>query len=154
MVRGTGPAGLLVLALRVVLGAMFVYAGVVKIADPAGFAQAIANYRILPAGLVHLAAVVLPWVELLAGASMVLGLFLPGGSLVVAGLMLVFACALGFDLWRGLDISCGCFGSTGDAITWWYVPRDLLLSGMAGLVWYFSSNSPLALDSLVKRIRA
>jgi uncharacterized membrane protein YphA (DoxX/SURF4 family) len=110
---GLNPTGALVLASRIVLGVMFVYAGITKIMDPAGFAQAIANYRILPGGLVNPAAVVLPWVEVLAGLSLVLGLLLEGGALVIAGLLLVFTLALGFNLMRGLDISCGCFGPSG-----------------------------------------
>lgn len=149
MERGKGfdAFGLLVLLFRVILGGMFVYAGVMKIADPAGFAQAIANYRILPLWMVSTAAIILPWVEVLAGTSLILGLFLPGGSLIVAGLMLAFACALGFDLWRGLDISCGCFGASKDSITWLYVVRDTVLFGMACIVWAFSRKSPLALDN-------
>lgn len=145
--NGFDAFGLMVLVFRVILGGMFVYAGIMKIADPAGFAQAIANYRILPVGMVNGAAVILPWVEVLAGSSLILGLFLTGGSLVIAGLLLVFACALGFDLWRGLDISCGCFGASKDSITWLYVLRDTLLSGMAGIVWGFSRRSPLAMDN-------
>jgi putative oxidoreductase len=147
--RGLDLPGLLVLGFRLVLGGMFVYAGVTKILDPAGFAQAIANYRLLPPGLVNIAAIVMPWVEVLAGASLILGASLPGGSLLVAGLLLVFACALGIDLLRGLDISCGCFGSPGDRITWLYVLRDALLCGMACFVWVHSRKSPLALDDLL-----
>ena len=56
---GFGLRGILVLSFRLVLGAMFLYAGIVKIADPAAFAQAVANYRILPLALVNAAAVIL-----------------------------------------------------------------------------------------------
>lgn len=144
---GFGLRGLLVLSFRLVLGAMFLYAGIVKIADPAAFAQDLANYRILPVVLVNAAAVILPWVEVLAGASLVLGLFLPGGSLLTAGLLLVFAIALGFDLWRGIDISCGCFGSSEATVTWRYVLRDAVLCCMACFVWVFSGHSPFAVDN-------
>jgi uncharacterized membrane protein YphA (DoxX/SURF4 family) len=142
------PVSLLILSFRIILGAMFVYAGVLKISDPAGFAQAIANYHILPVWLAGQAAIILPWVELLAGASLILGLFLEGGSLIIAGLLLVFSCALAFDLWRGLDISCGCFGSSTKTITWLYVLRDALLFGMACLVLRSSRKSPFSIDNL------
>lgn len=144
---GFGLRGILVLSFRLVLGAMFLYAGIVKIADPAAFAQAVANYRILPLALVNAAAVILPWVEVLAGASLVLGLFLPGGSLLTAGLLLIFAVALGFDLWRGIDISCGCFGTSEARVTWLYVLRDAALCCMACFVWVFSGRSPFATDN-------
>jgi uncharacterized membrane protein YphA (DoxX/SURF4 family) len=149
--RGPDPLGILVFLFRLILGCMFVYAGVMKILDPAGFAQAIVNYRILPLWMVNGAAILLPWVEVLAGLSLVMGLLLPGGSFLIAGLLLVFACSLGFDLWRGLDISCGCFGSGRDAITWLTFLRDALLFGAACLVWVFCRRGPLALDDLVPR---
>ncbi len=139
--------GLLVLSFRFVLGAIFLYAGIVKIADPAAFAQAVANYRILPLALVNAAAIILPWVEVLAGASLVLGFFLPGGSLLTAGLLLIFAVALGFDLWRGIDLSCGCFGTSEATVTWLYVLRDAVLCCMACFVWVFSGRSPFAVGN-------
>lgn len=116
----------LVVIMRIALGAMFLYAGLNKIADPAGFAQAVYNYHVLPAFLVNITAIVLPWVEVIAGACLVLGLWIPGGALIVSGLLLVFSVALGFNLARGLDIACGCFSSsrTAEKITWWYLLRD------------------------------
>lgn len=151
--QGSRLAGFLCLAFRLVLGGMFLYAGLTKIAGPADFAQAIANYRILPEWSVNAAAIVLPWVEVFAGTSLILGLLIQGGSLLIAGLLLAFACALGFDLWRGLDISCGCFGPGGGAITWLYVLRDATLFGMACFVWGFSPKSPLGLDNMLARGR-
>jgi uncharacterized membrane protein YphA (DoxX/SURF4 family) len=152
--RGFDLAGITALCFRLFLGIMFAYAAITKIQDPAGFAQAIANYRILPLWGVNGAAILLPWVELLAGACLISGLLLPGGSLLIAGLLLVFAVALGIDLWRGLDISCGCFGASSGTVTWLYVLRDTLLAAMACIVWIFSHRSPLSLDGLVSRKRA
>ncbi|HWR68500.1 MAG TPA: MauE/DoxX family redox-associated membrane protein [Desulfomonilia bacterium] len=116
----------LVVIMRIALGVVFLYAGLTKIADPAGFALAVYNYHILPAFLVNITAIVLPWVEVIAGACLVLGLWIPGGALIVSGLLLVFSVALGFNLARGLDIACGCFSSspTAEKITWWYLLRD------------------------------
>jgi uncharacterized membrane protein YphA (DoxX/SURF4 family) len=123
-------------AVRVVLGALFLYAGAIKIMDPAAFALAVYNYHILPAWLVNMTAILLPWVEIAAGISLVLGLWIPGGALIVSGLLLTFAIALGFNLSRGLDIACGCFSTspTAEKITWWYLLRDSSLLAAALLV--------------------
>ncbi len=124
---------------RVALGLMFVYAGLTKIVAPAGFALAVYNYHILPASLVNVTAIVLPWVEVVAGTCLVLGLWIPGGALIVSGLLFVFTVALGFNLSRGLDIACGCFSSspTAEKITWWYLLRDgsLLVAALGVLVY-------------------
>ncbi len=138
----------LVAIARIGLGLTFLYAGLTKIAEPAGFALAIYNYHILPASLVNLTAIILPWVEVIAGTCLVLGLWIPGGALIVASLLLVFTMALGFNLSRGLDIACGCFSSspTGGKITWWYLLRDSSLSAVALLVLFIDSRW-LSLDA-------
>ena len=97
--------------LRLVVGGVFVYAGVLKILDPAQFANDVANYRLLPSALVNFVAITLPWVETVAGILMVMGFWLPGSALVITGLMGVFLVAIGQALVRGLDIQCGCFGT-------------------------------------------
>jgi len=133
------PFQFLLAAARIALGAMFLYAGITKIADPAGFSQAVYNYHLLPAWLVNTTAILLPWVEVVAGTCLVLGLWIPGGALIVSGLLLTFTLALGFNLSRGLDIACGCFSTSATAgkITWWYLLRDssLLAAGLLVLSW-------------------
>jgi uncharacterized membrane protein YphA (DoxX/SURF4 family) len=121
---------------RIVLGGIFIYSGTVKILDPSGFAQAVSNYRIIPDWLVNPFALVLPWIETVAGISMILGIWIPGGSLVIGSLLLVFTIALSAALIRGLDISCGCFSTTqeGQTITWSYLVRDIILFIMTGFV--------------------
>lgn len=118
---------------RLFLGAIFLYAGVVKGLDPPGFAQAIYNYRILPGWLINPVAILMPWIEVVVGVSLLLGLWAQGGSLVAAGLLAVFGAALGLNLARGLDIDCGCFStaSAGSGNTLWYLARDLSLLAMA-----------------------
>lgn len=94
---------------RLLLGGLFVYAGVVKALDPAGFAGEIANYQILPYRLNFLVACTLPFVELLAGLLLIINRKVRAASLVIGGLNLVFIVALSSLLVRGLDIDCGCF---------------------------------------------
>ncbi|ABA89760.1 hypothetical protein Pcar_2522 [Syntrophotalea carbinolica DSM 2380] len=94
---------------RLLLGGLFLYAGVVKAFDPAGFAGEIANYQIMPYRLNFLVAATLPFVEMLAGLLLVINRKVRPASLVIGGLNLVFIVALSSLLVRGLDIDCGCF---------------------------------------------
>jgi len=94
---------------RLVLGAIFIYASIDKIAHPADFARAIFYYRILPVSLVNIFAVVLPWAELFAGTLLILGIFTRGSVLLIDVMLLVFIVAIAYNVLRGVDISCGCF---------------------------------------------
>ncbi|MDW7679382.1 MAG: MauE/DoxX family redox-associated membrane protein [bacterium] len=101
------------LALRWIVAVIFIYAGLVKIMNPAAFAEQVDNYRFLPYFLVTLVAAILPWLELGCGLLLIFGRWLPGAALVLVGLNLVFLIATITALAKGLDISCGCF-SVGD----------------------------------------
>ena len=59
-----------------------------KIADPASFAKAIYGYRILPGSLINLAAMYLPWLELVAGSLLIVGAFTRGSSFILVVLLL------------------------------------------------------------------
>ncbi len=120
---------------RMALGAVLIWASWDKIADPAGFARIVANYRILPPSLVNPAALVLPWVEALCGAALVFGVLSRGGLVVFNTLMAVFAVVLAVNAVRGVDTECGCFSvavraQKGGYLD--YILRDLALLG-AGL---------------------
>lgn len=98
-------------ALALALGGLLGYVGIAKLADPQGFAMELAGYRLLPAQANQTLAVILPWLELLCGAALVLGLWVRAAAMVSGALMLIFAAAVVTALARGLDISCGCFGT-------------------------------------------
>jgi uncharacterized membrane protein YphA (DoxX/SURF4 family) len=105
----------LLLASRFVLGFVFIYASIDKISHPGAFADIIANYRILPGFVTNIVAIVLPWVELICGLSLVVGLFLRTAAVLVTALLTLFLASLLTSVIRGLDISCGCFTVTTDA---------------------------------------
>jgi putative oxidoreductase len=100
-----------ILLIRWLLAIVFLYAGVIKVFDPAAFAGDVANYRMLPFWGVNLLAVVLPVLEVLCGLLLIFGKWLRGVSLILIVLNAVFIVAIGSAVVRGLDISCGCFGT-------------------------------------------
>lgn len=114
--------------LRIVLGGVFLYAGVLKIADPAAFAGNIAAYKLLPTFGNYLVAAILPWVELLCGLLLVAGYRVRAAATLVLIMNLVFVAALTSAIVRGLDIDCGCFRQNGPRTTpWAALLRDLAL---------------------------
>ena len=101
-------------AARAVLGLAFLAAGVLKVVDPMGFAFSIARMQIAPRGMIGPAAIVLPWIEIVAGAALLA--WPPGrpAALAILGALLVaFTAALVIVLARGTSTSCGCFGVEG-----------------------------------------
>lgn len=123
----------LFIIVRMVLGAVFIYASWDKIFQPAEFAQAVANYQILPQALVNPVAWTLPWLEMVCGVCLLIGWITRGSALIIAGLMVIFMTTLGYSLVRGLDIQCGCFSLSPETSVPLYIDilRDGLLLAMA-----------------------
>ena len=86
-----------------------------KILHPGEFAVIVSNYNLLPDAAVHGVALVLPWIELLCGLLLLGGRLVSGAVLTLDALLLIFILATGFNLYRGLDINCGCFSVSPDA---------------------------------------
>lgn len=95
---------------RVALGAVFVYAGAVKLADPAAFAALVGRYGMAPDILLPLIALGLPALEVLAGLGLILDV--RGSLALVSAMLILFAFVLWFGALQGLDIDCGCFSSS------------------------------------------
>jgi uncharacterized membrane protein YphA (DoxX/SURF4 family) len=96
---------------RFFLGGVFIYASYDKIINPDDFARIVFNYQILPHNLVNLAAIILPWIELIVGLCLIIGWWIPGAVVIVTALLIVFISASLFNLARGLDVHCGCFSA-------------------------------------------
>ena len=98
-------------AFRLIIGGLFIYAGVIKIADPLGFARDIQNYRILPPAACLFIALILPWFEALSGAFLIVGIFKRTSAWLLSFLLAGFIVLVIITMARGLDVDCGCFGS-------------------------------------------
>jgi len=99
----------LTVRVQIALGLFFVAAALPKLVDPPSFAHMIYNYRLVPGALVNLMALVMPWLELLAGLALVLGIWTRPSAGLVGALLLVFLAAISLNLARGNAIDCGCF---------------------------------------------
>jgi uncharacterized membrane protein YphA (DoxX/SURF4 family) len=108
------------LALRVAMGAYFVWAGGEKIFASGldRFAVDVANYKLVGEGMSLAAAYIVPWAEIVAGICFMLGVLRKGSWLAMLGLVTVFAVSIGSAWWRGMDIRCGCTGGE-ETITYW-----------------------------------
>lgn len=121
-------------ALRIALGAIFVYAAWVKLRDPWQlFAMSIDAYRVLPLGMVELTARVVPWLELALGLWLIAGFWLRVSGALVSLLLLTFFGLMVRAYAKGMAIDCGCFGP-GEAISWKTLLRDGTLVAAALLV--------------------
>jgi len=123
---------MLVRVCRIGIGLVMLAAALGKIGDPAAFSTQIHHYRLVPVGAENLLAVLLPWVELLAGLALVLGPHARSGAWLSAAMLAVFTLTVGTAVARGLDIECGCFG-TADAshVGGMKLAENLLLTGAA-----------------------
>lgn len=136
------------LLFRLVLGGVFVAASVDKVQHPLEFARAVSYYHILPPELLNVFALLVPWVELLAGATLIVGLASRGAALLIGGLLAVFTVALVSAIVRGIDISCGCFSTTpgeGHKVGYDLVTRDILML-VAAVPLVFRGGGTLSLD--------
>jgi uncharacterized membrane protein YphA (DoxX/SURF4 family) len=130
---------------RFILGGLFIYAGIHKVADPHGFARIVHNYQLLPDTLVTLLAVVMPWVEIMAGLFLVAGIFKRTSAVVLSSLLIIFTIAISINLIRGLDFDCGCFStvvgeSGGDPLG--LLIRDIFLLVPGFLIILFHQDAP------------
>jgi uncharacterized membrane protein YphA (DoxX/SURF4 family) len=139
----------LTVRVQIALGVIFVVAALPKIVDPPSFAHMIYNYRLVPAALNNLLALVMPWIELLCGLALILGIWRGTARTIIGALLVMFIVAIGINLVRGNAIDCACFDvSAADktreerlADMRFVILRDLGMLLMVGQLWWASKNS-------------
>jgi uncharacterized membrane protein YphA (DoxX/SURF4 family) len=102
-----------VLIVRIGLGCMFLYSSLPKLRQPYDFLSSVYMYELVDPKLGLLIAMVLPWAELMVGVCLLGGIFIGGALLVSIGLGAMFTFVIGSAMYRGLEISCGCFSESG-----------------------------------------
>ena len=127
----------LVLAIRYVLGAIFIYSAYAKLQDPRGFADSIYNYRVFGLIISNWSAVFVPPLELVMGILLITGKWLEESFLLTFVLYLIFNVMIIQALIRGLDISCGCFSpSNSGPVDFTKIIENLFLTSLV-ILGYF-----------------
>jgi len=107
-------AGLLLSIVRVALGALFVFAAWMKLRNPQAFADSVMAFKIFDldnaSHLVTLSTFAIPWLEMLSGLLLLVGLFSRAAAVALSAQLVAFTLGIISVLYRQLDASCGCFG--------------------------------------------
>lgn len=139
LLRRIDQTGIPLAIARLVLGLVFVLQGWAKTdeaADAVTFAKMIREYEMLPDGaymLLNVSAVCLPWIEIVAGVLLILGLMVRGSALALFLLLTVFTVAIVYRAigihgaeqipWCDIKFDCGC--GTGDQYVCSKVPQNV-----------------------------
>lgn len=105
-----------ILVVRLGLGCLFLWSSLPKIRQPYDFLSSVYNYELVGPKLGVLVAMTLPWAELLVGICLVGGIFVSGALLVSIAMAAMFIFVIASALYRGLEISCGCFSASGAGV--------------------------------------
>ena len=97
------------LAARWILGLTFIYASYHKIFAPADFAKIAYGYDLFPHNAINLIAIILPFIELIAGLALILGIYPRSAVSIINGMLVAFIIVLSINLIRGHEFDCGCF---------------------------------------------
>jgi uncharacterized membrane protein YphA (DoxX/SURF4 family) len=123
-------------ALRIYLGYFFIYASLSKIPYPAQFAEAIANYRLIPYMFLNLGAIILPWIELVTGLFLIIGFKSRSSALVIGLLLIMFDVMVLINMYWGAPITCGCYDTVGEPIGWKKVLENALMLVFSVQIYY------------------
>ncbi|MBI4051621.1 MAG: DoxX family membrane protein [Elusimicrobia bacterium] len=140
-----------VLFARALLGGVLIYAGYIKLIEPAeNFAAALENYRLIPHRLLVPSAYLFPWIEYILGGFLLTGFLTRISAVGAMGMLSFFLLTLGITVARGIDlVSCGCFGISGPHLS--TVQEFILDIFLLGLAWFIfkAKEHPISLDSWI-----
>ena len=127
---------------RLILGGVFIWAGIIKIINPLVFAQDISNYQVFPQSISFFLALFLPWIEIICGVFVLTGLFLRSSSAFLTCLLAGFLILIFVTLIRGIDVECGCFGSLGRQVDYKLLLTDSALLFFALNIFFYRKPLP------------
>lgn len=132
------------LVARVLVGGLFVITGIAKIANPQTFAEEIQDYQLAPIAITNAMAIILPWLEALAGLLLVLAVWRRETRLLIGLMLVIFTAAKAYAFFvLGKSGDCGCGGG---------VPLlSLILNNPQGLLTNAILLILLGLDAVAER---
>jgi uncharacterized membrane protein YphA (DoxX/SURF4 family) len=148
--RQTIDNGYLALALRLIVGGILICSGISKLLGHQQFVDAMSNYPGLPPAVIALSAIFLPWLELLVGVCLLLGLFLRWTALGTALLNLCFIAVNAIALYYGLTSCPSCFGATARLHSSQALGIDIFLL-LTAVYLFLKSRQFLSLDGYLAR---
>jgi hypothetical protein len=132
---------------RVTITVIFAFAAFNAMREWAAFGGIVEQYRLVPRWLALIAARVLPPLELVAAAALVLPVTSRAGGVLGLCLMALFTMAIAVNLARGrVSIDCGCGGASGQRLSTGLILRNLII--MFGLVIVLAAPPEGVVDSV------
>lgn len=140
---------------RIVVGGIFLIAGLAKISDPVRFLLTLREFDLFPEGIVRFLAVYIPWLEFILALFIMLGILYRTSSLMLAFLITIFTLAILSVIIRGMEIDCGCFGLLADVLK---IPdsadgkaviRNIIFTGMCFYI-FFGKKTFLSIENYIK----
>lgn len=125
--------------MRLLLGGVFLTSGFLKLKDPGLFSMDVRNFDLIGDPWIAVVALTLPWLELITGGGVAARIrpIYRGSLLLLAGSLAMFILALAISWARGLEISCGCFGASGEVTNYpLAILRNLVLLAVAAVLWW------------------
>jgi putative oxidoreductase len=142
------------LTARWILGLTFIYASFHKIISPADFAKIIYGYDLFPEIFTNLIAIVVPFLELIAGLALIIGVYPRSAAIIINALLLAFITVLAINLIRGHEFNCGCFSAAQDGysssseVT---IVRDIIYFVFGTQIVLFEGNRRSCFGRLISR---
>ncbi len=112
-------------ACRLFSGGIFIYAGYSKLENSLQFASAVEAYQLLPPHLITWVVKILPWLEIVLGAALFVGITIRYTAGFAGVLLAFFTVITSVAFLRGIESDCGCFG-VGERISLFTLIRDAL----------------------------
>tara|TARA_B100000900_G_scaffold279029_1_gene238640 strand:+ start:1351 stop:1782 length:432 start_codon:yes stop_codon:yes gene_type:complete len=116
--------------IEIIVGAVFLWSGIAKLLDPSAFLSAILTYEVFSYKVSVIASLGVPYLELCVGACLVFRVIIVGARLLAVVLLVLFIILLSQAAMRGLDVDCGCFGSStksSESGFFWPIARDVIM---------------------------
>lgn len=133
---------------RIYLALVLILSGLDKINNLTVFADSIANYKILPVQFINILAIIIPWIEVVVGGLLLLGIYIKENSVISFSVLLIFTLAVLSAVIRNLDIDCGCQGTfNGQKVGIIKILENLLLLFFA----YLSVKFPKQILTFIKQ---